>query len=118
MLGQHHDVVVLAEAAVDEEPLRERRWASLILALYRCGRQADALRAYQRLRKLLETELGIEPSSELVALDAAIIRQDPGLDSLSLSDMGTVSVRTPQSTAASAIVDGNVLEPCPHVRAT
>ena len=67
------------EAAVAAEPLRERRWAQLMLALYRCGRQADALRAYQRLRTMLADELGIEPSSELRALEAGILNQDRSL---------------------------------------
>ena len=79
-LGRHGDVVAHAEAAVKEQPLRERRWATLMLALYRCGRQAEALRAYQGLRSLLGEELGIEPCAELTALEEAIILQKPHLD--------------------------------------
>jgi predicted ATPase/class 3 adenylate cyclase/DNA-binding SARP family transcriptional activator len=79
-LGQHREVVALAEAAVAEHPLSEELWGSLILALYRSGRQGDALRAYQRLRALLTEELGIEPSPPLVALDQAVIDQSPKLD--------------------------------------
>ena len=75
-LGQHQDVVAEAETAVAEHPLREGLWAKLITALYGCGRQADALQAYQRLRKLLAEELGISPSPELVALEAAVLRQE------------------------------------------
>jgi DNA-binding SARP family transcriptional activator len=75
--GEHERVVPDAEAAVEEEPLREQRWATLIVALYRCGRQADALRAYHRLRGLLVDELGIDPSPPLTALEAAVLRQDP-----------------------------------------
>ena len=75
--GEHERVVPDAEAAVEEEPLREQRWATLIVALYRSGRQADALRAYQRLRGLLLDELGIDPSPPLTALEAAVLRQDP-----------------------------------------
>lgn len=77
--GEHEQVVPDAEAAVGENPLREQRWATLMVALYRCGRQADALRAYQRLRDLLVDELGIDPSPPLTALEAAILRQDPAL---------------------------------------
>ena len=51
--GEHERVIPDAEAAVEEEPLREQRWATLMVALYRSGRQADALRAYRRLRGLL-----------------------------------------------------------------
>ncbi len=79
-LGQHHDVVASSEAAVNEEPLREQRWATMMLALYRCGRQTEALRAFQSLHSLLDVELGIEPSPELLALENAIILHDPSLD--------------------------------------
>jgi class 3 adenylate cyclase/tetratricopeptide (TPR) repeat protein len=68
------------EQAVAAEPLRERRWAQLMLALYRCGRQADALRAYQRLRGQLAEQLGIEPSLELKGLEEGILLQKPELD--------------------------------------
>jgi class 3 adenylate cyclase len=74
-LGEHQAVVAEAQAAVAAEPLRERRWAQLMTALYRCGRQADALRAYRQLREHLSEELGIEPSRELVALEEAVLLQ-------------------------------------------
>jgi DNA-binding SARP family transcriptional activator len=78
-LGEHEQVVPDATAAVEQDPLREQRWATLMLALYRCGRQADALRAYQRLRTLLVDELGIDPSPPLTALEAAVLCHDPAL---------------------------------------
>ncbi len=78
-LGLHQEVVAQAEAAVTALPLREERWATLMLALYRSGRQADALRAYQRLRTILGGELGLEPSAELTALEADIIHHSPDL---------------------------------------
>jgi DNA-binding SARP family transcriptional activator len=74
-VGEHRAVVAEAEAAVAAEPLRERRWAQWMVALYRSGRQADALRAYRRLRERLAEELGIEPSAELVALEEAVLLQ-------------------------------------------
>ncbi|MGD0593576.1 MAG: BTAD domain-containing putative transcriptional regulator [Acidimicrobiales bacterium] len=75
-LGESHEVIADAESAVAEHPLREGLWAKLITALYGCGRQADALRAYQRLRELLAEQLGIAPSPELAALEGAVLRQD------------------------------------------
>ena len=77
--GEHRDVAVAAEALVAAEPLRERRWAILTLAQYRCGRQADALRSLARARRMLVEELGIDPGTELVTLEAAILRQDDTL---------------------------------------
>lgn len=73
--GRHGLVVAELEAALVNQPLRERLWAQLMVALYRCGRQADALGAYHRLRSRLSEELGVDPSPELVALEEAILRQ-------------------------------------------
>ncbi len=78
-LGQHRDVVGSAEAAVEAAPLREHRWLTLMLALYRCGRRADALRAFQRMRTLLAEELGLEPSNELFEMERAILQDAPEL---------------------------------------
>jgi len=79
-LGEHGELCGELEHLVDEYPLRERLWGQLILALYRTGRQADSLRAYTRLRHRLISDLGIEPSRELVELEAAVLRQDRVLD--------------------------------------
>jgi predicted ATPase/DNA-binding SARP family transcriptional activator len=78
-LGEHAEMVGAAEAAVSQHPLREGLWVRLILALYRSGRQADALGAYQRVRELLRDELGIDPGPELAGLEGAILRQEPAL---------------------------------------
>ena len=75
-LGEHAVLVADLDAAVAAEPLREKRWGQLMLALYRCGRQADALRAYQRLRTVLADELGLDPGEEIRNLEAAILAQD------------------------------------------
>lgn len=75
-LGLHAELVGELELLVGEHPLRERLWRQLMLALYRCDRQADALEAYARVRKLLTTELGLEPSEELRRLQQAVLRQD------------------------------------------
>ncbi len=73
----------VAEAALEldrlarEEPLRERRWALLMTALYRIDRQVDALRAFQRARDELVRQVGLEPGAALCALEEAILRRDP-----------------------------------------
>lgn len=82
-LGQHGDLVAGLESLVGEHPFRERMWAQLMLALYRCGRQADALRAFQRLRTNLGRELGIEPSPDVSRLEERILLQDPELAPIS-----------------------------------
>jgi predicted ATPase/DNA-binding SARP family transcriptional activator len=79
-LGRHELIVDSLSAAVEEQPLREHRWEQLMLALYRCGRQAEALRAFQDARRILTEELGIEPSPALRALEHAVLVQDPSLD--------------------------------------
>jgi predicted ATPase/DNA-binding SARP family transcriptional activator len=79
VLGHHDDLVPELEALVREEPLRERPRRQLMLALYRSGRQADALAAYRDARRALVDELGIEPSAELRELEGAILRQEPFL---------------------------------------
>ncbi|MGI8797208.1 MAG: alpha/beta fold hydrolase [Acidimicrobiia bacterium] len=79
-LGRHTEMIGDLEAAARDNPLRERLWARWMLALYRCGRQAEALGAYQELRARLGEELGITPSPELVALEEAIVLQKPELD--------------------------------------
>jgi WD40 repeat protein/DNA-binding SARP family transcriptional activator len=78
--GRHREVVGELDALVAEEPLRERLHAQRMLALYRCGRQAEALDAYRQARSMLVEEIGVEPGPELRRLHEAILRQDPELD--------------------------------------
>jgi DNA-binding SARP family transcriptional activator len=78
--GRPSDIIGVLEAAVAEAPLREHRWAQLMLALYRVGRQGEALRTYQRARHLLAEELGLEPGPELRELELRLLAQDPQLD--------------------------------------
>jgi predicted ATPase/DNA-binding SARP family transcriptional activator len=78
-LGRHAEVVGQLEALIGEHPYRERLRAQLMLALYRCDRQADALQAYQDARRTLVDELGIEPGERLRQLERAILAQDPAL---------------------------------------
>ena len=79
-LGRQAEVVGELEALIAQHPLRERLRAQLMLALYRCDRQSEALQAYQEARRLLVEELGLEPSRRLRDLEQAILRQDPTLD--------------------------------------
>ena len=78
-LGLHAELVGELESLVAEQPHRERLRALLLLALYRCDRQAEALAAYRDARTALG-ELGLEPSARLRALEKQILTQDPGLD--------------------------------------
>ena len=78
-VGQHQAVIPELEQLVAEYPLRERLAATLMLALYRSGRQSDALRTFQRCRTVLGEELGLEPSQELRQLEADILAQATSL---------------------------------------
>jgi DNA-binding SARP family transcriptional activator/class 3 adenylate cyclase len=90
-LGRHGDVVGELESLIREHPFRERLRAQLMLALYRSGRQADALDAYRAARRELSDELGIEPGQALQDLERAILQHDP--------ELGPPSVeRAPAST--------------------
>jgi peptide/nickel transport system substrate-binding protein len=84
-LGRHEQLVPELRELVRDSPLRERLHAQLIVALYRCGRQAEALAAYQTTRRLLDGQLGIEPGRELQELEQAVLRQDRSLDAPSRS---------------------------------
>ncbi|MDQ4082006.1 MAG: AfsR/SARP family transcriptional regulator [Actinomycetota bacterium] len=79
-LGRHADLVGELEALVSRHPLRERLWAQLMLALYRAGRQAEALASYRRAHEIFVGELGVEPGVFLRDLQRAILVQDPMLD--------------------------------------
>jgi serine/threonine protein kinase/DNA-binding SARP family transcriptional activator len=89
-MGGHSTVVSELDALTTRYPLRERMWANLMLALYRLGRQAEALAAYQRARQVLADELGTEPSRELQRLNEQILLRDP---SLGLSEPARQTVR-------------------------
>ncbi len=81
-LGRHRAVLEEMEDLHLAHPSRERLSAQLMLGLYRCGRQLDALTLYQRIRALLNDDFGLEPGEELKSLQTAIITQDPGLTRL------------------------------------
>jgi YVTN family beta-propeller protein len=79
-LGRHADLVGELQALVAEHPLRERLRSHLMLALYRSGRQAEALQTYRDFRQTLSDELGIDPTPSLQSLERAILQQDPDLE--------------------------------------
>jgi YVTN family beta-propeller protein len=79
-LGRPDAVTAELEQLAGEHPLREQLHVQLMLALYRCGRQAEALAAYRRVRDLLAGELGIDPGEPLRRLHASVLAQDPALD--------------------------------------
>lgn len=77
--GRGPELVGELEGLVAQHPLRERLHGQLMRALYRAGRQAEALDVYRRAREVLADELGIDPSPELQALERAVLAQDPAL---------------------------------------
>jgi predicted ATPase/DNA-binding SARP family transcriptional activator len=101
-LGRHGELVGELEALCREHPLRERLWELLMLALYRAGRQAEALRAYTEARDRLVHELGIDPGPALRELEARILAQDPTL--APAGPAGLAAVPAPMAT-------GNLREP-------
>jgi DNA-binding SARP family transcriptional activator len=109
--GRHADLVAELERLVAAEPLRERLWAHLMVALYRTGRQAEALRAYGRLRAILAEELGIDPSPKLRRLEDAILRQDDALE------WTPVREAAPRADRPAALRDG-AHRPAPFVGRT
>lgn len=80
--GRPQEAIASLEELLVVDPLRERLWWLLMLAQYRCGRQADALRSYQRARAELASQLGVDPGAELRQLEVAILNQRPELDDL------------------------------------
>jgi peptide/nickel transport system substrate-binding protein len=90
-LGRDTALVPELEALVGEHPLRERLRSQLMLALYRCGRQADALETYRVGRSLLSRELALEPSPRLRELEQAILRQEPALELASEEPRGVAT---------------------------
>ncbi|MFQ5966447.1 MAG: BTAD domain-containing putative transcriptional regulator [Acidimicrobiia bacterium] len=77
--GEHDRLIGRLEKLTSRYPLRERFWGARMIALYRSGRQSEALRSYQDARRILGEQLGIEPSPELLELEERILMQDPGL---------------------------------------
>jgi DNA-binding SARP family transcriptional activator len=109
-LGGHADVAGELEQLTQEHPMRERLRGQLMLALYRSGRQADALEAYQDARRALVDELGIEPSRALRELERAILAQDPMLDLVRDEPVAEEAPPAPAPTAPAHVPDGAARE--------
>jgi DNA-binding SARP family transcriptional activator len=104
-LGRHADAVRELEALLAEHPVRERLRSQLMVALYRSGRQADALRVYQDARRALVDELGIDPSPSLQRLHGAILRQDRSLNQVIIEPTADESV----DDIAIALLEGRLV---------
>lgn len=109
-LGRDVELLPDLEALVARNPYRERLRRQLMVALYRSGRQADALSAYQAARRALVDELGLEPSRELREMEAAILVQDPTLAPVELAAMAADDVARVFRAANGAEPDGVVVE--------
>ncbi len=99
-LGRHAEIVGELQALVVTNPLRERLREQLMLALYRSGRQAEALEAYRDARRVLTEELGLDPSPALRNMEAAILDQDPNLDPPRPEEDHSASPTAPVPTVA------------------
>jgi DNA-binding SARP family transcriptional activator len=107
-LGSGGDLVGELEALVERFPLREEFWASLVTALYRAGRQADALAAYARVRRLLVEELGVEPGERLRDLEQQVLQQSldqPGQQAWSVASPGNLPAVTTTMVGREADLD-------------
>jgi predicted ATPase/DNA-binding SARP family transcriptional activator len=87
-LGEHTELVAWIRRTLEEHPFRERLWGQLMLALYRSGRQAEALETFRQARGVLAEQLGIEPGPGLQRLQAAILAHDPSLASVPAAPRG------------------------------
>lgn len=101
-LGRHQELIGELRALVAEQPLQEHLHALLMLALYRCGRQAEALEAGRQARALLAEEVGVDPGPELQDMERAILNRDPALDLASGAESAPGDNATPGHPARSA----------------
>jgi DNA-binding SARP family transcriptional activator/Tfp pilus assembly protein PilF len=110
-MGRHAEVLAELQRLAAEHPLREHLHALLILALYRCARQAEALTAYQQARAVLVGELGIEPGSELRQLHRQILTADPALDPPEHRGTGRAGVGAADGDTARPATDAGNTDP-------
>jgi DNA-binding SARP family transcriptional activator len=78
-IGQESEAIIDIERVLADHPFHERLWEQLMLALYRCGRQVDAVESYHQIRRMLDTELGLEPGPGLRSRLREILNHEPGL---------------------------------------
>ena len=104
-LGEARLVIGELEALVNEDPLREERWRLLTLALYRAHRQAAALGALRRARKVLADELGVDPGPALRSLEAEVLAQSPGLEVLTTAKTRDAMHLIPRQRAPDGLVE-------------
>ncbi len=102
-LGRHADLVGELESLIAHHPFRERPRGQLMLALYRSGRQAEALAAYQDARRVLTEQLGIEPSRALQDLERDILRQNPSLELGGTTERAPMAARQPAGASARGV---------------
>jgi DNA-binding SARP family transcriptional activator len=108
-LGRHADLVPELEGLIQEHPFDERLRGQLMLALYRAGRQAEALDAYQAARRVLDEELGLEPGPPLRELEQAILQQDPALRTTPVARPVTTPSRRTVTVLFADLVDSTRL---------
>jgi len=112
-MARHREVLPELFASADDNPLREQVWSSLMVALYRSGRQADALRTYQQFRERMIDELGIEPSPEMRRLEQLVLDQSADLAVPSAGQSArapsTVDVRAATVDARLVMEDGRTV---------
>src|SRR5262249_5390899 len=110
-LGRHAEVAAELEALTRSEPYREQFTAQLMTALYRSGRQAEALAAFQPLRTPLADDVGLEPTPDVRDLERAILNQDPSLVSGQVPATGLLSeIRKPVTVLAAAYTRNHELD--------
>jgi DNA-binding SARP family transcriptional activator/tetratricopeptide (TPR) repeat protein len=101
-LGRHESLIGELETLTTQHPMRERLWSQRMLALYRSGRQAEALRVYQDLRSTLVDELGIEPGHDVSWMEHAILTQDPALSFVAFEEPATAARPEAEELAVAA----------------
>ena len=105
-LGEHREIVSELKQAIDEHPFRERLWRQLMLALYRSGRQVDALETYRSARRVHVERLGLEPGPELRRIQEAILAHDPAIAGVaSLPDAAPVTLLDDRREELAGLLD-------------